>query len=190
MKLRNKKTGEVFDALIREKGGGGSYSLIVCDVKAYEHSKSTLDATHFVLDEYDSLAKLNEEWEDYEEPKEYWYVYETSVQRGMVGDLVEDGFKQIGNYFKTKEEAERVVEYLKALAVVRGDAKSKFTKGKNNWSVFYSTNANCLYSDLECYSIENGIFGLPYFATKEDAQRSIELHKKEWLTIFGVEEEE
>lgn len=65
MKLRNKETGEVFDALIREKGGGGSYSLIVCDVKAYEHSKSTLDATHFVLDEYDSLAKLNEEWEDY-----------------------------------------------------------------------------------------------------------------------------
>lgn len=68
-KLRNKKTGEVFDALIREKGGGGSYSLIVCDVKAYEQSKSTLDATHFVLDEYDSLAELNEDWEDYE-PKE------------------------------------------------------------------------------------------------------------------------
>lgn len=112
MKLRNKKTGEVSDALIREKGGGGSYSLIVCDVKAYEHSKSTLDATHFVLDEYDSLAKLNEEWEDYEEPKEYWYVYGTSVQCGMVGDLVEDGFEQIGNYFETKEEAERAVEKL------------------------------------------------------------------------------
>ena len=65
MKLRNKKTGEVFDALIREKGGGGSYSLIVCDIKAYEQSKSTLDATHFILDEYDSLAELNEDWEDY-----------------------------------------------------------------------------------------------------------------------------
>lgn len=64
--LRNKKTGEVFDALIREKGGGGSYSLIVCDIKAYEQSKSTLNETHFILDEYDSLAELNEEWEDYE----------------------------------------------------------------------------------------------------------------------------
>ena len=69
MKLRNKKTGEVFDALIREKGGGGEYSLTVCDIKAYEKSKSSLDATHFVLDEYDTLAELNEEWEDYE-PKE------------------------------------------------------------------------------------------------------------------------
>lgn len=64
MKLRNKKTGEVFDALIREKGGGGLYSLIVCDIKAYEQSKSTLDETHFILDEYDTLAELNEEWED------------------------------------------------------------------------------------------------------------------------------
>lgn len=64
MKLRNKKTGEVFDALIREKGGGGSYSLIVCDIKAYEQSKSTPEGTHFILDEYDSLAELNSEWED------------------------------------------------------------------------------------------------------------------------------
>lgn len=65
MKLREKKTGEVFDALIREKGGGGTYSIIVCDIKAYEQSKSTLDVTHFILGEYDSLAELNEEWEDY-----------------------------------------------------------------------------------------------------------------------------
>lgn len=65
MKLRNKNTGEVFDALIREKGGAGSYSLIVCDVKSYEQSKSTLDATHFVLDEYETLTELNKDWEDY-----------------------------------------------------------------------------------------------------------------------------
>lgn len=69
MRLRNKKTGEVFDALIREKGGAGSYSLIVCDIKSYEQSKSTLDATHFVLDEYETLTELNSDWEDYA-PKE------------------------------------------------------------------------------------------------------------------------
>lgn len=65
MRLKNKKTGEVFDVLIREKGGAGSYSLIVCDIKAYEQSKSTLDATHFILDEYENLTELNSEWEDY-----------------------------------------------------------------------------------------------------------------------------
>lgn len=65
MKLRNKKTGEVFDALIREKGGGGSYSLIVYDIKAYESKRTLVDTTHYILDEYDSLAELNEEWEGY-----------------------------------------------------------------------------------------------------------------------------
>ena len=65
MKLRNKKTGEVFDALIRERGCAGSYSIIVCDIKSYEQSKNTLNATHFVLDEYETLTELNEDWEDY-----------------------------------------------------------------------------------------------------------------------------
>ena len=96
---------------------------------------------------------------------------------------------EIGNCFQTKEEAEQVVEYLKALSVVRGDATSKFTKGEDNWRVYYSASTDCLYPDYDCFSIDNGVFGLPYFATEEDAERSIEQHKNEWLTIFGVKEE-
>lgn len=30
-----------------------------------------LSANHW---DYNSLAELNEEWEDYEEPKEYWFI--------------------------------------------------------------------------------------------------------------------
>ena len=96
----------------------------------------------------------------------------------------------IGNCFKTKEEAERVVEYLKALATVRGDATGEFVKGNRNWYVYYGTDMNSLRPWFNINDIRNGIFGLPYFATREDAQRSIERHKKEWLTIFGIEEEE
>lgn len=96
----------------------------------------------------------------------------------------------IGNCFKTKEEAERVVEYLKALAVVRGDVTSKFTKGKSNYYVVYNASYNCLDVSDNVHLVKNGIFGLPYFATEEDAQRSIELHNKEWLTIFGIEDGE
>lgn len=97
---------------------------------------------------------------------------------------------EIGNCFKTEEEAERVAEYLKALAVVRGDATKKFVKGRNNFYVVYDAAYNYLAVKDKSYYIENGIFGLPYFATEEDAQRSIELHRHEWLTIFGIEEEE
>lgn len=61
MKLRNKKTGEIFDTIIREKGGGDTYSIIVCNIKEYSHPP----IYRCILGEYDSLAKLNEDWEDY-----------------------------------------------------------------------------------------------------------------------------
>lgn len=101
--------------------------------------------------------------------------------------LDQDKF-DIGNCFQTEEEAERVAEYLKALAIVRRDSTTKFVKGKRNWYVYYDD----VYKWLDIVSnfsdIKNGIFGLPYFASEEEARRSIELHKNEWLTIFGIEE--
>lgn len=61
-KLRNKKTGKVFDAILREKSTGvGKYSIIVCNTRAL---RGALTESAF-LGEYDSLAKLCEEWEDY-----------------------------------------------------------------------------------------------------------------------------
>ena len=105
-------------------------------------------------------------------------------------DSIDHSRFEIGNCFQTEEEAERVAEYLKALAVVRGDATKKFVKGERNWYVFYNVTADYLDFGYDYSDIRNGVFGLPLFATEEDAQRSIELHKKEWLTIFGVKEED
>ena len=101
---------------------------------------------------------------------------------------IDDDRFDLGNCFETKEEAEKVVEYLKALAVVRGDATKKFVKGERNWFVFYNVTADYLDFGYDYSDIRNGVFGLPLFATEEDAQRSIELHKNEWLTIFGIKE--
>lgn len=106
------------------------------------------------------------------------------------GISIDDDRFEIGNCFKTKEEAERVVEYLKALAVVRGDATKEFVKGERNWFVFYNVTADYLDFGYDYSDIRNGVFGLPLFATEEDAQRSIEQHRNEWLTIFGVKEGE
>lgn len=69
---------------------------------------------------YHSLAELNEEWEDYKEAKEYWYV--SCDGRALKATTDEDdynekhisGHKEIGNRFETKEEAEKAVEKLKA----------------------------------------------------------------------------
>ena len=143
---------------------------------------------------------LTDWFEEIKEPTrwkpEMHQVYRYVNSDGYVGgttwtdDYFDNGRFEIGNCFEPKEEAEQVVEYLKALAVVRGDVTTEFTKGKSNYYVVYNTTYNCLDVSDNCYLIKNGIFGLPYFDTEDDARRSIELHKNEWLTIFGVKEEQ
>lgn len=91
MKLRNKKTGETID--------------IICH-KAGDFRKKI-----------ESLAQLNEEWEDYEEPKDYYFIRSESLTVGyspISNTRSCRNRKQIGNYFETKEEAEKAVEKLKA----------------------------------------------------------------------------
>ena len=102
MKLRNKKTGE-----IRNVELFGDNFLI--EAKDYPSD------TTIVIN---SLAQLNEEWEDYEEPKDYWCI---DTCEGWEICRTKEGFgladkedKEIGNYFETKEEAEKAVEKLKA----------------------------------------------------------------------------
>lgn len=153
--------------------------------------KDQLEKNPNILTDWFEEIKETTRWKP-EMGQTYYYV----VGDGRVYDdtwvndsAVDNGRFEIGNCFKTREEAERAVEYLKALAVVRGDATTKFTEDDMNWTVYYHVGDNSFHLDWS-YHIRNGIFGLPYFATKEDARRSIEQHEKEWLTIFGIEEEE
>lgn len=69
------------------------------------------------LDDFNSLAELNDEWEDYEEPKEYWFInnYDRiEKEKGPDDAWFVIKLKEIGNYFETKEEAELAVRKLKA----------------------------------------------------------------------------
>lgn len=98
MKLKNKKTGEIKECVV-----------IPVDSNGYPNE-------YQVFEKGESLAELNDEWEDYEEPKDFYVV----EQRGIVGSRFSTDaeyvkkFKKIGNYFETREEAEKAVEKLKA----------------------------------------------------------------------------
>lgn len=178
------KAGEIFylsDAgnLLRESDNIAAYSW------------TTLDKFPNILTDWFEEIKEPTRWKPEKFQKYYHvggdsFVYDDGWANGSA---IDDGRFEIGNCFQTEEEAERVVEYLKALAVVGGDSTSKFIKGRNNFCVFYDTTNNYLTVGVEYCDMGNGIFGLPYFATTEDAKRSIEQHKNEWLTIFGVKEE-
>ena len=99
MKLKNKRTGEI--GKILKQLSEDNQLEVITDNKLYVVK---------------TLAELNKEWEDYEEPKEYWYidcdgeVYEPTRLNQF--DL--DRMENIGNHFETKEEAEKAVEKLKA----------------------------------------------------------------------------
>lgn len=105
MKLKNKKTGAIYS--IEDIDLGNNEAGIWLGMTLYK-----------------SLAELNAEWEDYEELiKPYWFVNDLDG-KPMKCDLRNCGKanftewgkyrKEIGNYFETKEEAERAVEKLKA----------------------------------------------------------------------------
>lgn len=94
MKLRNKRTGEIRDCQLMADG--------------------------FIV--INSLKDL-EEWEDYQEPKGYWHINSLGeVEKLAIDDRLTDAEKsfildshlEIGNYFETREEAEKAVERLKA----------------------------------------------------------------------------
>ena len=93
MKLRNKKTGEIeeFEDITR--------------VYKFIGNQNT----------YISLAELEREWEDYEEPKEYWFISDRGEIFHTEDNMsIDEKRKFFGNYFGTKEEAEKAVEKLKA----------------------------------------------------------------------------
>ena len=93
MKLRNKITGKVIDINLSVNMLGEGY-----------------------ITRYDSLEEFNEEWEDYEEPKGYWFIDCAAPYPVDFCEFNEDteDDREIGNYFETKEEAEKAIEKLKA----------------------------------------------------------------------------
>lgn len=100
MRLKNKKTGEI------------GYLVAGRGVDHYVVANNEWDSRG----KYDSLAELSEEWEDAPEvPKEYWYIDDAGViQVDQVLSSEINMRKSIGNYFESKEEADKAVEKLKA----------------------------------------------------------------------------
>ena len=95
MKLKNKQTGEIVEITMPITNGDG------WNIKA------------------SSLAELCEEWSDYEEPKELYFV--DARQDDCIGILnTEENPKwcarliELGLGFETEQEAEKAVEKLKA----------------------------------------------------------------------------
>lgn len=98
--------------------------------------------------------------------------------------------KSIGNDFETEEEAQKHRDYLIALQTIKGDAKGFVPdwkdKDQRKYYGCYSYNINSLDPNWSyCFQYQGVIF----FKTKEDLEESFNKHRKEWLTVLGVEEQ-
>lgn len=93
MKLKNKKTGEIAESSILNS------ELVV----HYDDGR---------VERYSLLP------EHYEEPKEWWYIDIHGPHKVTNNDeyyqKVKDASKEVGNYFSSRENAEKAVEKLKA----------------------------------------------------------------------------
>lgn len=100
MKLRNKKTGEIVE---------------VCKINPEPFEAANFNCSN--------LAELEREWEDYEEPKGYYFIRDNDAGIGYspIGNSPCAKCREvIGNRFETGEEAEKAVEKLKAWKRLKG----------------------------------------------------------------------
>lgn len=112
MKLRNKKTGEIGNLALNINPNRESYSVLSTE------NGNTI-CGNLVIADYNSLAELNEEWEDCDEAEYYYAITSIKLDGGITkmknihNDMTAFD-KSIGNYFETREEAEQALEKLKA----------------------------------------------------------------------------
>lgn len=88
----------------------------------------------------------------------------------------------IGNYFKTEEEAEAYKEYLLAKQVLLDDAKGgKWAKDGSNWHASYDV---IRWVSYWSYNYNPGQI---YFKDEESLKKSLEEHKDQWEIVRKYE---
>jgi hypothetical protein len=93
-----------------------------------------------------------------------------------------------GFVYRTIEEAQKARE--RKLAEVRlqrtSTFKPDFENGKGGWIVFYDHECKTLaIFKIGCYDSGEPV----HYATREEAEKSIEENREDWLKYFGVEED-
>lgn len=140
----------------------------------------------------DNVAKMHNEW--FEEIQEYFYI----DSRGTIEysrnewneDVVEDR-KLIGNYFETKEEAEKYLKYLKARVIIKEDAKGFTPDWDDEDEPKYMGRYSCISGKtvFDWYQTYHNAYGTIFFKTTVDIKKSFENHPDEWKTYLTYEQQ-
>jgi hypothetical protein len=137
------------------------------------------------------IQNFDEWFEEVQKPETLFRInyFDNKVEENglsLYGEHSIKGLKLSGNYFKTREEAEKHLEWLNARTVIIQDTKG-FEPDWTNFNQKYHVQYD--YEDCEfgVWSSSFNKYCEIYFATKEDAENSLETHEKEWKIYLGVE---
>lgn len=136
------------------------------------------------------LLKDSIHWKPKKDDEYFWMNSYGETQPDVWdGDSIDIMRLALGMVYRTEEECERVKE--RELAEVRlqrtSTFKPYFENGKGGWAVYYDhgreTLAVCELADCDA--------GEPVrYATREEAEKSIEENEQDWKIYFGIKEEE
>lgn len=118
-----------------------------------------------------------------------WYYYLTEdgeVESAMFGESWgDDNKKEIGNCYRTKEEAEFELERLKVITQMK-KLSVKYSYDRPNYAIFYRADNGALQVSDTYYHLATDI----YFETREQAEEVIKQIGKDKLKkyYFGVVE--
>lgn len=192
------KAGEVFERVTyKSKDGLSDYDYF----KTSKREKDGEDEVLFTIDYNYFLDNFDEWFEKIEEPldsihwepdfgEEYWYVnYIGNVVCRVWEDAgVDFWLLESGNIYRTEEECEEARD--RRLAEVRlsqtSDFKPDLEKCKGGWVINYDYCAGIL-SYTHIYSTSRG--EPVYYATREEAEKSIRENERDWKIYFGIKED-
>lgn len=175
------KAGAIFKEKIKIDG---TRVLKACE-SGRKHSILVREIDNFD-EQFESTSSIswNLKWGD-----RYWYIdYWGNVNYRNYADAIIDRLNiDNGNVYYTEEECKKAHE--RKLAEVRlrktSTFEPDFENGKGGWAVYYDhgreTLAVCELADCDA--------GEPVrYATREEAEKSIEENEQDWKIYFGIKE--
>ena len=161
--------------------------LLQKDTLRLAYHKKTLEKNPEILKEWFEVAPEEyKRWRAGNNGK-YWYLDGYGSVDYCYEDIgdEEDNSYDIGNYFRTEEEAEVYKEYLLARQVLLDDAEGgKCIEYGKNWHAYYDTITKTYHP---VHSISYFYPGIIYFRTEEALEKSLKEHEEQWKIVRKYE---
>lgn len=136
----------------------------------------------------ENVSEMFDEW--FEEVREYFYIDsngDIEYSKNEWNEEFVEHHKLIGNYFETREKAEKYLEYLKAKVIIKQDTKGFKPDWKDIAEDKYYGFWDASAKKLDWIRVSILQDDRIYFETKNDIKESFEKHPEEWKTYLTYE---